>query len=239
MAFSHHYLLIFALCTRYAESADPIAQYCNEFSNTTTPEMTKNIDSVLTKLVQNTPQTGFNLTEFKTEGTTLLGLAQCRGDVPSENCSTCLQTAAKEIRKMCPNRVDARLWYEYCYIRYDTTNFIGDFDMDLRVVYYNVEEVTDPKTFKKTLLEFVKPLGKVALEPDSKGFAKGEIKLSDSVTLYALFQCTFDPSKYFCEVCIEAAKEGFRYICENKKGCRVIYSNCYSRYELYPFFFPN
>ncbi|KAI3760294.1 hypothetical protein L1987_50687 [Smallanthus sonchifolius] len=236
MAFSHHYLLIFALCILYVESADPSAQLCNENSNTTTLEITKNIDSLLTKLVQATSQSGYSATSFGTGQTQVFGLAQCRGDVPSEDCSTCIQTAAKEIKTICPNRVDARLWYEYCFIRYNTKNFFGQLDTGYGVIYSNVENVTDLETFNRALGALMYQINTIAVGPSSKGIGKGETKLSDFETLYALSQCTRDLSPFSCRQCLEIANgETF---CDNKKGCRVIYSSCYVRYELYPFFFP-
>ncbi|KAL8225045.1 hypothetical protein R6Q57_017602 [Mikania cordata] len=142
MALSSHLIisfLVFSLYIIYAESDNPIAQYCNKLSNTKTPEITKNIDSVLTKLVQNTPKSGYNLTEFGKDGTKVQGLAQCHGDVPSQECSTCIQAAAKEIKSICPNHVDARLWYEYCFLRYNTKDFACEHYTGFRVAYYNVK----------------------------------------------------------------------------------------------------
>ncbi|KAL8225044.1 hypothetical protein R6Q57_017601 [Mikania cordata] len=236
MAFLHHYLLIFALCILYVESTDPSAQFCNENSNTTTPEITKNIDLLLTKLVQATSQTGYSANTFGLGKTKVFGLAQCRGDVPSQECSTCIQTAAKEIKTICQNRVDARLWYEYCFIRYDTKSFFGQVDTGYGTLYANVENVTDPETFNNALDALMYRVDALAAGPGSKGLGVGETKLSDFVTLYALAQCTQDLSPVSCRKCLEIANgETF---CDNKKGCRVIYSSCYVRYELYPFFFP-
>ncbi|KAJ0765495.1 putative Gnk2-like domain-containing protein [Helianthus annuus] len=237
MVFFHQYFLIFALCTLYVESANPIAQFCNEFSYTITPELSQNIDSVKAKLIQNTPQTGFNITEFGDEGKEVNGVAQCRGDVPSQECTACLQTAAKEAKKMCPNQVEALLWYEYCFLRYGTRNVIGDDSLDFRVVQYNVEYVTNPKLFKEILTELTSKIKNVSLEPDSKGFGKGEAKLSNSETLYAMSQCTRDTSMRYCEQCLTIAFETTGSLCENKKGCRIIQSTCYLRYELYPFLY--
>ncbi|MFS7964377.1 putative Gnk2-like domain-containing protein [Helianthus anomalus] len=237
MAFSHYYLLIFALCILYVESADdPSAQLCNENSNITTPEITKNIDSLLTKLVQTTSQSGYSATTFGTDQTQVFGLAQCRGDVPNDECSSCIQNAAKEIKTLCPNRVDARLWYEYCFIRYDMKNFFGKVDTGYGMLYANVENVTDPETFDEALGALMYRTNLLAAAPGSKGVGTGETKLSDFVTLYALSQCTRDLSPLLCRQCLAIALG--QTFCANKKGCRVIYSSCNIRYELYPFFFP-
>lgn len=238
MAFFNHYLLIFILFVLSVESADPSAQLCNDNSNSTTPQITKNIDSILPKLVQATSQFGYSATSFGHGEAQVFGLAQCRGDVSTQDCSSCIQEAAKEIRSFCPNKVDARIWYEYCFLRYNTQNFIGELDTGFGVFYYNVENVTDPKTFNKGLGSLMYQINTVAAVSGSKGLGKGETKLSPFLTLYALVQCTRDLPELSCRQCLAIAVGNFPTYCENKKGCRVIYSSCYVRYELYPFFFP-
>ncbi|KAL8253084.1 hypothetical protein R6Q59_036777 [Mikania micrantha] len=238
MASPHHFFLIFALSILYVESADPSAQLCNENSKTTTPEITKNIDSVLTTLVQATLKSGYGTTSFGSGKAQVFGLAQCRRDVPDEECSTCIQTAAKEIKTICPDRVDARLWYEYCFIRYNTEDFFGQVDTGYGTFYYNVENVTDPKTFNSALGALMDRINVLASAPGNKGNAKNETKLSDFTTLYALSQCTQDLSQLSCRQCLAIAVGNFPTYCDSKKGCRIIYSSCYVRYELYPFYFP-
>nr|XP_043636529.1 cysteine-rich repeat secretory protein 55 [Erigeron canadensis] len=238
MASVQHYLFLLALCIIYVESADPSAQLCNENSNKTTTEITKNINSLLSKLVDTTSKSGYSATSFGTGQAQVFGLAQCRGDVSTEDCSSCIQEASQEILKICPNRVDARIWYEYCILRYNTQNFIGQLDTGYGIIYYNVENVTDPETFNEGLGALMYRINMLATGPGSKGVGKGETKLTPFVTLYALSQCTQDLSPLLCRQCLAIAVENFGTICENRKGCRVIYSSCYVRYELYPFFFP-
>jgi hypothetical protein len=79
---------------------------------------------------------------------------------------------------------------------------------------------------------------KQAVEPKNEGLGKGETKVSKFVTLYALVQCTRDLSPLDCAQCLAIAVGNFETFCNNRKGCQVLYSSCYVRYELYPFFFP-
>ncbi|KAK7813044.1 cysteine-rich repeat secretory protein 55 [Quercus suber] len=58
----------------------------------------------------------------------VFGLGQCRGDVSSKDCSSCIQDAAKQIRQCCPNQADARIWYDHCFLRYNNKSFIGEID---------------------------------------------------------------------------------------------------------------
>ncbi|KAJ0800136.1 putative Gnk2-like domain-containing protein [Helianthus annuus] len=129
MAFTHQYLLlIFSICILYIYSTQ--AQLlCNENSNTATTEIANNINTVLTKLFQAISTSGYSVVAFGSGQARVFGLAQCRGDMPPEECSTCIQNIVKEIKTTCPSHTDARLWYNQCYIMYNTKNIFGQVDV--------------------------------------------------------------------------------------------------------------
>ncbi|XP_059626259.1 cysteine-rich repeat secretory protein 55 [Cornus florida] len=242
MALLHHFLLLLLLLPNIiAESEDPSGQFCN--TNTkinSTSRVSANIDRLLPQLVSGAILNGFIATSYGNGEDQVYGLAQCRGDVSSKDCSTCIQDAAKEIRKRCPNEADARIWYEYCFLRYNTKDFFGQVDTSFGIFYYNVQNVTDPdpKTFNKELGALMDKISSQAVEPTNKGLGKEKTKLTPFITLYALVQCTRDLSKLSCAQCLAIAVGNIPTFCDNKKGCRVLYSSCYLRYELYPFYFP-
>ncbi|KAL4558523.1 hypothetical protein LXL04_036724 [Taraxacum kok-saghyz] len=193
-----------------------LARLCNA-SNSTTPEITKNINSFLPKLLQATTQFGYSATSIGHDQSQVFGLAQCRADISTDDCSACIQEAIKEIRSFCTEKVDARVWYDYCFIRYNTENFIGKLDTNYGSYYWNVENVTNPKTFNQGLGSLMDKINAVA---------------------GASVQCTGDLSELSCRQCLAIAVGKFPAQCENSKGCRVLYSSCYVRYELYPFNLP-
>ncbi|KAG6630908.1 hypothetical protein I3843_13G045000 [Carya illinoinensis] len=232
-------LLLLALCICNAESTDPSGEFCNRNTNTSrNSQMSANIDRLLSELVSKTASNGFIATSFGKGKDTVFGLAQCRGDVSSTDCSSCIQDAANQIRKRCPNQADARLWYEYFFLRYNNKSFNGEVDTSFSIVYFNVNNVTDPENFNKELGALMDEIRARAIEPKNEGLGKGVTKLSPFVTLYALVQCTRDLSQIDCAQCLAIAVANFETFCENRKGCRVLYSSCHVRYELYPFFFP-
>ncbi|PON65975.1 Gnk2-like domain containing protein [Trema orientale] len=233
-------LVFLVLCTCIAESADPLGDFCNtETEISKGSKISANIDNLLPELVLKTPQTGF-VTSFYGKGEDrVYGLSQCRGDVSTQDCSTCVQDAANQIRKRCTNEADARIWYDYCFLRYNNkSTFIGQVDTSYGIFYFNVDNVTDPETFNKELGALMDRIKAEAVEPKNDGLGKGETQLSEFSTLYALVQCTRDLSQIDCAQCLAIAIGNFPTFCSNRKGCRVLYSSCYVRYELYPFFFP-
>lgn len=231
------FLLVLFLYTSTA--ADPLGNFCNKDSEiSSNSQISANIDNLLAELVSKAASTGYFATSFGEGQDEVYGLAQCRGDVSAKDCSSCLQDAAKQIRQLCPNQADARIWYDYCFLRYNKEDFIGKIDTSFGIFYFNVENVTDPQDFNKKLGALMDEIRSEAVEARNEGLGKGETKLSPFVTLYALVQCTRDLALVDCAQCLAIAVGNFPNFCNVRKGCRVLYSSCYVRYELYPFFFP-
>jgi|UniRef100_A0A2N9IFY6 hypothetical protein len=239
MNLNYKIFLLLALCICNAESADPLGQFCNSDTIISSgSQISANIESLLADLVSKTTSNGFIATSYGKKQDQVFGLAQCRGDVSSRDCSSCIQDAAKQIQQRCPNQADARIWYDYCFLRYNNNSFTGEIDTSFGILYGNVDKVTDPENFKKELGTLMDQIRKQASETKNEGLGKGETKLSSFVTLYALVQCTRDLSQIDCAQCLAIAVGNFEGFCKDRKGCRVLYSSCYVRYELYPFFFP-
>ncbi|XP_073028060.1 cysteine-rich repeat secretory protein 55-like [Primulina eburnea] len=233
-------LTILFLFISTAESADPLASFCNDNTKTdNNTQLSRNIDALLPRLVQGATQKGFLASSYGHGANQIYGLAQCRADVSSSNCSACIQDAAKQSRTLCPNQTDVRIWYDYCFLKYNTLEFFGQVDTSYGTFYWNVANVTDPNVFNKKLGALADQIESEAVKlPGSKGLGKGETKISPSETVYALVQCTRDLSAINCAQCLAVAIGNFPTYCKDKKGCRVLYGSCYVRYELYPFFFP-
>lgn len=231
-------LLLLFLCIFTAESADPVYNICNDSTKTKNgSQVSKNIDQLLYVLVSGTIQNGFIATSHGGGEDPIHGLAQCRGDVSRNDCSSCIQDAAKQIRSLCPDQADARIWYDYCFLRYGGDKFFDKVDTS-GLYLYNVQNVTDPEVFNKKLSSLMDKINSEAVKPESKGLGKGKSDISSFIRLYALVQCTRDLSELNCAQCLSIAVSNFPAVCDNKRGCRVLYSTCYVRYEVYPFFFP-
>ncbi|XP_010524650.1 PREDICTED: cysteine-rich repeat secretory protein 55 [Tarenaya hassleriana] len=233
-------LVLFLVCN--CEAADSIWELCNKDSNfTRNSRVSMNIDSLLVTLVSETPSKGFfTVSSSGQNQDKVYGLAQCRGDISRTDCSSCVQDAARKIRESCPNQSDSRILYDFCFLRYSKENFVGKLDAGAGLIYYNVANVTetDPETFDKVLATLFDRVRAEAVSAGSKGLGKDKTDLTPFVTLYGLVQCTRDLSELDCAQCFAIAVRNFMYACHGKKGCRVLYSSCYVRYEFYPFYFP-
>ncbi|BAT84208.1 hypothetical protein VIGAN_04151300, partial [Vigna angularis var. angularis] len=209
MHFSHKPMFLLFLCIWGAKAADPLGEFCNRNTNISSGgKLSANIDKLLAELALKTPSTGFVATTYGKDQDKVYALSQCRGDVSTEDCSTCIQDATKQIRQRCPNQADARIWYDYCFLRFNNKSF---FELGALMNHIRAQAVV----------------------PKEEGLGKGKSVLSPFVTLYALVQCTRDLSEISCAQCLAVAVNNFPNFCSNRKGCRVLYSSCYVRYEIY------
>lgn len=68
---------------------------------------------------------------------TVYGMFWCGGDVPTQLCSECVANATKSIFSdpdsypNCSLSTDARIWYDYCMIRFSNSSFFSTVDSGL------------------------------------------------------------------------------------------------------------
>ncbi|KAK4774637.1 hypothetical protein SAY86_009572 [Trapa natans] len=236
--------LLLSLCCINSPAHSAINTYilrsCNQLSNVSSgSQAAENIRRLVPELVSATKLNGYNVTAYGQNKDKVYGLAQCRGDISKRDCKNCIEHAAIRVGKECPNLSDVTIWYDFCFLRYNLDNFFNQVDTGFGIYKTGKKNVLiDPKTFDKGLGALIAQVKSEAVKPGNRGFGKGEVKLSPSATLYALVQCTRDMSPANCGKCLSAAVETFRPLCENRTGCLFIYSSCYTRYDLRPFFFP-
>ncbi|CAO2840562.1 unnamed protein product [Amaranthus hypochondriacus] len=236
----HILVLLLVSVTYYSYADDPSGNYCNP--NTvisSSSKISSNIDHLLADILTKFQQGAtFIMSSYGTNKDTIYGLAQCRGDLSSRDCLSCIQDAAQQVRDLCPTQSDARIWYDYCFLRYSQDKFYGQVDTSIGTLYKNTQNVTNPEIFNHELGNLFDKISEQAGKASNDGLGKDEKKLSDFDTLYGLVECTRDLSPVNCRQCLGIAIQNFDDFCSNSKGCRVLYSSCYVRYELYPFFFP-
>ncbi|KAJ7948192.1 Cysteine-rich repeat secretory protein [Quillaja saponaria] len=193
-----------------------------------------NLNELFHLLSTKVPPTGFGLGTINGEDQDQVnGLALCRGDVSSKNCESCVIDASKELRKRCPNKKGAIVWYDFCFLKYSNECFFGKIDNNNKFYLLNVNEVDNPEAFNPKVNELLSRLANKATTTP-KLYATGELKLEGSETLYGLVQCTRDLSGPACKKCLDVAISELPNCCYGKRGGRTVGGSCNVRYELYP-----
>ncbi|XP_078179049.1 cysteine-rich repeat secretory protein 55-like isoform X3 [Carex rostrata] len=228
-------LFFFSLLLPLSYCADPIARYCAQ--NFTSNQTQTNINQVISDLTTRASVGGFALTSYGNGNDTIYGLAQCRGDVSASDCSACLASAAMQFNVTCRKQADARLWYDYCFMRYDTVNFVGQSDTGFLTILYNVQNTTDPDAFDKVVRKLVNKANSDAVSAGSGSLGREKTNFTEYITIYALAQCTRDLQPMDCAQCLSSTLQYFPIYCSRRQGCQVLYTSCMVRYEIYPFYF--
>lgn len=224
------------------DAAEPLTDYCS-INRKASPAAKTNIARVLSSLQSKAPSKGFATASYGGgNADRAYGLAQCRPDVSLVDCSACLKEAPARLNKRCRGKAEAWVWFDHCFLRYDTRAFLGKVDTDYGA--YNLTEdyvTTDPAEQQRLDRELGALIDRIRAQAASRprlGLGKGQTKFTPDVTIYALAQCTRDLPSQACSECISFAFKYFPDICPHRKGCQALYRSCYVRYETRPFFSP-
>ncbi|KAJ1297734.1 hypothetical protein BS78_01G399600 [Paspalum vaginatum] len=221
-------------------AAGSIGSYCSgsSYARSSSKAVT-NINAVLADLVATASTGGGYATSTAGKGNSVIyGLAQCRGDVSDSDCAACLADAAKQLPTACSYSSDARIWYDYCFMRYENANFIGQADTDAGVILVNVQAMDDAKAFEKAVGKVMGKATAQASAAGSVGLGREKEQYTPFVSIYGLAQCTRDLAPLTCAQCLSTAVSRFGGYCGAQQGCQINYSSCRVRYEIYPFYFP-
>ncbi|KAJ4729981.1 Cysteine-rich repeat secretory protein [Melia azedarach] len=210
---------------------DPLFHFCSSSENFTANDPYEaNLNKLMGYLDYQTPSTGFGK---GAAGENLYGLALCRGDVSISDCKSCVVDASIEIRKRCPNKKAAIIWYDHCLLKYSDKEFFGQIDSQNKFCLWNFQSVSRPEPFNEKTKALLSQLANKAYVTP-KMYAVGEMLQFESKKLYGLTQCTRDLSMNDCKKCLDGIIAELPRCCGGKEGGRVVTGSCNIRYELYP-----
>ncbi|PKU74843.1 cysteine-rich repeat secretory protein 55-like [Dendrobium catenatum] len=241
MAFSYKFFLVSLLFL-------PLANCENKYLHSCAKNIIGNVDlqariiGVLYHLMKATPIKGFTSSSFSSSGddNTLYALAQCRGDANTDLCSKCVKDAAKTLQANCSKQAQAYIWYDLCFLRYDTINFFGNWKIGgAKTAQTDTIDAKNTSVFVPTVKIMVDNLKSRVTMPGANLFAKmmvSKIFNLKGVSVYAMTECTRDMNKFTCIECLDQAEGLLPSICRSSSGCKILYNSCFIRYETYDFF---
>ncbi|KAM0943868.1 putative protein kinase RLK-Pelle-DLSV family [Dioscorea sansibarensis] len=211
----------------------PTFHDCPTDSNYTTPST---FATNLALLLPNLTTTASNsATLFSTSFIdSTYGLAQCRPDASSLDCATCLNRSATSFSTYCPSGSNAAIRFDYCLLRYSSSNFFSQLDDSPVRILANVGNASDPTVFNRRLDNLMDEIMPEASQSTSR-FSVGT-NFSAIEDIYAMLQCTRDLSASDCRQCLERVVGTIQSSCSGKIGCQVLTVSCTARYETSAFF---
>ncbi|GAB4831041.1 hypothetical protein Ancab_040223 [Ancistrocladus abbreviatus] len=226
-----------------AQDTVPIMNVSCSNSGNYTPnsEYRYNLDNLIGKLSSESSVTGFYNGSFGESPNQVYALYFCPGDTNQQLCHSCVQNATSTIVNKCPNQIGATLWYDSCLIRYSNESFFGKLDSSDEWGMYLMQNITNVSvtSFMQVVNNTLNQISVRAANGDQLGrkFATQEVNVSSSLKLYALGQCTPDLSASDCRLCLTECTDVVVNYTYGKSFSRIFCgTNCYIRYEIYPFF---
>uniref|UniRef100_A0ACD5UE11 Uncharacterized protein n=1 Tax=Avena sativa TaxID=4498 RepID=A0ACD5UE11_AVESA len=193
-----------------------------------------NLKSLLTSITNASPTAAYSSFTAGNNGTTgdtpaaaAYGLYQCRGDLGNGDCGSCVRDALAQLNQMCPGAYAASLQLEGCYVRYDSTSFLGQ--QDTAMVYRKCSTSTSSDASFLGSRDAV--LGVLQV-----GGANG-YRTGSSGSVQGVSQCLGDLAAADCTACLAQAVGQLKGTCGTALAADVHLAQCYVRYWASGYYF--
>nr|APA20284.1 cysteine-rich receptor-like protein kinase 29 [Populus tomentosa] len=197
-----------------------------------------NLNLLLSSLPSSIADNGFFYNATVGQGPDkVYALALCREDLPSEKCSSCVNTASQDIQQQyCPHKKEALLWTDSnCLVRYANRDIFAKMEEEISSFC-----VSNPNDFSGDVARFNKTLHDLMAElitqasSGPKKFATGYVNFTKPI--YGLVQCTPDISERDCGICLQKGMGEMESCAGGREGGRILSPSCIVWFELFRFY---
>ncbi|XP_062022849.1 plasmodesmata-located protein 2-like [Rosa rugosa] len=189
---------------------------------------TQNLKSLFNSLVSSAQQQKTFFTTTSGDSTNaIMGLYQCRGDLSTADCATCVTKLPSLAQKYCEKAIAARVQLSGCYLRYELSGFKQVSGTQLLYKICGSSRSSGSAEFeKKRDSAFDKLEG--GIKNGSVLFYTGSYEL-----VYVLGQCEGDLSNSDCGDCVKSATEQADSECGDSVSGQIYLHKCYISYSYY------
>ncbi|KAI3495234.1 hypothetical protein L1887_37474 [Cichorium endivia] len=216
------------------QCADYGVYSCNNSRNFTSTAYLNTVQAALSSLPGNTADNRefFNSSAGNNTDEQVNAIAVCRGYIGREACRKCMIDSIKLLPHNCPNQKEAAAWYQACMVRYSDRKILGVLDTWSPHKVATSATADNISEFNKALTNLTTRLQAKAAGGDSfRKLAVGNVTYGeDSLTIYALMQCSPDLSREQCNKCLNSAITELHDCCSSNVAARVFSTNCIVRY---------
>ncbi|CAI9110284.1 OLC1v1010280C1 [Oldenlandia corymbosa var. corymbosa] len=211
-----------------------IIQGCSQYNVTDINDFFINLNSSFADLRNQISQ---EKKHFATTNHPVYALFQCRNYLSNADCLSCYDTAVPKIRK-CANANGARVLYDGCFLRYESTVFYDQTTQQGNAQTCSSKNASQPAIFQNQTQALLQDL--LLATPRINGFyAASKRQLGNSNnSVYAMAQCAETVTPTGCQVCLRVAY-GNMQGCIAKIEGRAYDAGCFMRYSATPFFADN
>lgn len=194
---------------------------------------TQNLNTLLSSLVSRSSQETFNTTTSGDDQTSITGLYQCRGDLTTPQCYTCVSKIPDLAYKLCSKAVAARVQLSGCYLKYEVIGFSQVPETELLYKICGSTQVTGAAVFEQRR--------NTAFNMVTNG-VKNSAELFYTGTyehVYILGECEGDIANGNCGDCVKTATERAKNECDDSISGQIYLNKCFISYSYYPNGVPN
>ncbi|KAF3452369.1 hypothetical protein FNV43_RR02802 [Rhamnella rubrinervis] len=236
-----HALLLFLICfSPFLPSAKPISDYTtllykNCANDQTLSSPTKSHSQTLSNLFQELVSHSFHSKFFKTiesdDGTAILGLFQCRGDISNEDCRHCVNVLPHVSSNFCKESMAARVHLYGCYMWYKPEG-VSEASSKHELVYKSCVEpkqVVVAGTFEEMRGRAFAALESGIANGSRDGFYETRYESMD-----VMGQCEGDLEGCECEECVNTAVQIADKECGRTVSGQIYLKKCFLSFSYHP-----
>ncbi|KAB8101979.1 hypothetical protein EE612_033133 [Oryza sativa] len=223
-------LLALCACATRARGADDYTAFvyagCSQARYDAGTQYAADVDTALSALTNSAGYTAYaNYTSPSAASSTgLVGVYQCRSDLPAAICGGCVRSAATKLASLCNSAAGAAVQLRACFVRYGNDSFLGRQDTTV--------------LFKKCGGEGGGDTGVVAMRDAALGAlvaaaapaGDGSYRAGAAGYVQAMSQCVGDLGAKACTDCVSAASSQLKAGCGYASAGEVYLGKCYARF---------
>ncbi|XAR73585.1 Non-specific serine/threonine protein kinase [Bertholletia excelsa] len=163
-------------------------------------------------------------------------MAQCRDYLTTADCVVCFNAAVAQIRN-CSGANGARVIYDGCFLRYESSGFFDQTTVAGNVGLCGNRTAAQATAFETAVKGLLTDLG--IATPRINGFyAAATRAVTGGGTVYAVAQCAQTVSESGCQNCLQVAYNNIQG-CPPDADARAVDAGCFLRYSDTAFFADN
>uniref|UniRef100_A0A1J3JUX9 Cysteine-rich repeat secretory protein 56 n=1 Tax=Noccaea caerulescens TaxID=107243 RepID=A0A1J3JUX9_NOCCA len=248
----YHLFAIFWFCLPFSVISDDnyknlIFKGCaNQKFPDPTGVFSQNLKTLLTSLVSQSAQRSFASTTAGTDNTTaVIGVFQCRGDLPAAQCYDCVAKIPRLVSKLCGGDGDggnvvvaARVQLAGCYIRYEVSGFKQTSGVEMLYRVCGKKHSGDPGFSGKRDSAFEMAENGVKTGGNGGG-GGGGFYAGQYESVYVLGQCEGSLGNSDCGECVKDGFERAKSECGDSISGQIYLHKCFVSYSYYSHGVPN
>ncbi|KAK8557619.1 hypothetical protein V6N13_007976 [Hibiscus sabdariffa] len=189
----------------------------------------QNLKTLLQTLVSQSSQRSFSTAASGEDANAITGLYQCRGDLTTSQCYSCVSKTSELSDKLCGQAVAARVQLSGCYLRYEVAGFKQVPETEFLYKVCGSSSQASVRTEFESRRDTAFNMAEDGVKSGSSLFYTGDYQ-----SVYVLGQCEGDLGTADCGDCVKTAFETAKQDCGDSVSAQVYLDKCYISYSYYP-----